>query len=262
MKIYHVDAFSSERFKGNPAGVCITDEPLPVSLMQNIALEMNLSETAFLLRKNESEYTIRWFTPLREVDLCGHATLAAAHVLREKFPSGSCGELFFSSASGKLGIAFEEDSFIRLDYPALGLSPSEDIPAGIGDRSKFRNPRRHSMGLLLEMDSESELLALKPDFKQLGFYDAVCVTVTALSDKPGIDFVSRTFAPAAGVDEDPVTGAAHCALAPYWHERTGKTVFTARQLSKRGGFLRVKFDGERVMISGEAVTVFESDFRH
>ena len=255
--IYQVDAFTRTPFAGNPAAVCVLSEPASERWMQDVAREMNLSETAFLVG-SEDGYCLRWFTPAVEVDLCGHATLASAHVLWETGEARLEETIRFHTRSGLLK-AKRDGDWIEMDFPATPVSPCYPpptlldalsvSPAFVG-KSKF--------DYLVELPTEAEVCAVVPDLRALARLDARGVIVTSRSDSPEYDFVSRFFAPAAGVDEDPVTGSTHCALGPYWQSRLGKAELAARQVSTRGGELRVRVDGDRVRIAGQAVTVLRA----
>jgi PhzF family phenazine biosynthesis protein len=255
--IFHVDAFTDRPFAGNPAAVCFLEEERPDVWLQNIAREMNLAETAFL-RSNGSRWTLRWFTPSVEVDLCGHATLASAHVLWESGRAASDETLRFDTRSGLLSAA-RRDDFIELDFPAEPAEPSP-TPPGLLEALGIATPRlagRNRLDYLIEVSSEREVRSLEPDFRRLG---AACagtrgVIVTAACETADFDFVSRFFAPAAGIDEDPVTGSAHCCLGPFWSARLGKKELLGYQASSRGGTVAVRMNGSRVMLGGRAVTV-------
>lgn len=252
LPIFQIDAFAEAPFQGNPAAVCPLVEWLPDQVLQSIAHENNLAETAFYV-PSEGHYELRWFTPTKEVDLCGHATLAAGHVLLAlKGPSKS--RVTFHSRSGPLRV-FREEGWLTLDFPAQAGVPCE-VPAGMVEALGV-SPRAcyRAMDYMAVFDHETEITALAPDFRRLTVLDLRGVIVTA----PGrfSDFVSRFFAPNYGIDEDPVTGSAHCTLAPYWAERLGKSTMTARQLSKRTGTLRCRVEGERVFISGRTVAYME-----
>jgi len=248
--IYQVDAFNNELFKGNPAAVCILEEWLPEETMQAIGMENNLSETAFIVRV-DAGYEIKWFTPLSEVDLCGHATLASAHVLFNHLNYEEDSIEFFS-ASGILYIKRRKDGLIYLDFPAhkprnvknkevyeeaMGLKPVSALKA---------------KKLMLVYENEQEVLNLNPDFKLLRRMNDVGVIATAQGKD--FDFVSRFFAPAVGIDEDPVTGSAHTHLIPYWSRVLNKKYLSAWQCSKRGGILVCENQDDRVLIGGQAVT--------
>ncbi len=253
--IYQVDAFTSEMFKGNPAAVVLLNAPAEVAWMRNIAREMNLSETAFLTPLAEG-YGLRWFTPQAEVELCGHATLASAHVLWESGIVPASAKIRFSTLSGWLR-ASKNGGWIELDFPSAAATPgdvSEEVIAALGIVPEFIFHSGEKW--LLEYHDEAEIQALSPDFAALRSRPGRGLIVTARSEKPGIDFVSRYFAPWIGIDEDPVTGSSHTILGPYWAEKLHKNHLTAQQVSARGGLLKVRVSGERTYISGQAVTVF------
>ena len=255
--IYQVDAFTTTPFRGNPAAVCVLPEPVSERWMQDVAREMNLSETAFLVGGDDG-YQLRWFTPLVEVDLCGHATLASSHVLWETGEVRPDETIRFHTKSGLLS-ATRDGDWIELDFPATPVSacdPPLALIDGLGVSPVFVG--KSIFDYLVELPSESEVRELSPDFSTLGRLVTRGVMVTSRSDSPECDFVSRFFAPGTGVDEDPVTGSAHCALGPYWKERLGKSELAARQVSARGGELRVSVDGDRVRIAGQAVTVLRA----
>lgn len=260
LPIFQVDAFSSLPFAGNPAAVCLLDETIPDALMQKIAIEMNLSETAFVLPEGE-DHRLRWFTPVAEVDICGHATLASAFVLWEQNILAKEREARFSTRSGILR-AFRREMWIELDFPARPASPivaPDGLTEAIGVSPTFVAKFRDDY--LLEVASEAAVQNLTPDFARLALTDARAVMVTSRATRPGFDFISRFFAPKMGVDEDPVTGAAHCVLAPHWGRILGKTEMTAYQASARGGIVRVRLGDERVFISGCAVLVSAGELR-
>jgi PhzF family phenazine biosynthesis protein len=251
LQIFQVDAFTSKLFGGNPAAVCITDEWLDDALMQHIAGENNLSETAFAVR-DEDRYVIRWFTPDVEVDLCGHATLATAHVLFEHLSHPTDLVEFHSPHSGKLTVERSGDR-LTLDFPADVL---EEIPVPeLVVKALRKTPVKGFRGnsdYMFVFASETEIENMKPDFALLAEQGGRGVIVTAMGGK--VNFVSRFFAPQTGINEDPVTGSAHTTLIPYWARVLGKKKLTARQLSARGGELECEDHGERVKISGQAVT--------
>jgi PhzF family phenazine biosynthesis protein len=258
-----VDAFTSEPFGGNPAAVCILPEARDAAWMQHVAREMNLSETAFLVRRpangDEGGFDLRWFTPAVEVDLCGHATLASAHVLWEggHLPPEETARFF--TKSGVL-TAEKQDDWIELNFPAT-VDRQAEAPAGLADALGVE-PRyigKSRFDYLVEIDGEHLVRDLAPDLSALRRLPVRGVVVTSRAETPGCDFVSRFFAPGAGVDEDPVTGSAHCCLTPYWSRVLGKTEFVARQLSARGGLLRLRLDGDRVRLGGQAVTVLRGE---
>jgi PhzF family phenazine biosynthesis protein len=255
IKMYQVDAFADQLFKGNPAAVCLPDEPIGDGIMQKIAAENNLSETAFVI-KTEGIPVIRWFTPKVEVDLCGHATLATAHVFYHHL--GFTGnELSFSSKSGILKIRKENDLLI-LDFPSEKPRRT-DLPPMLAE-SLGIYPVESLIGktdYLLVYDHREQIETMKPDFVKMGTVAARGVIVTAKGDS--VDFVSRFFGPRVGINEDPVTGSAHTKLIPYWSERLGKKELSALQLSERGGSLMCRDKGDRVEIGGKAVTYFEGE---
>ncbi len=254
-----VDAFTNKPFSGNPAAVCVLPQPVPDEWMRNVAREMNLSETAFLTPQ-DGGFQLRWFTPAVEVDLCGHATVASAHVLWEDGHLPANRQARFHTRSGLL-LADRRGDWIELDFPAKVVAPApapaELLPALGVARAVFVG--KNVFDYLVEVDSEETLKALSPDHSTLRKVPVRGVIVTARSDSGEFDFVSRFFAPGAGVDEDPVTGSAHCALGPYWSERLGKSEFTAFQATARGGVVRVKLAGDRVLLGGQAVTVMTAD---
>ncbi len=252
--LMHVDAFTDGAFTGNPAAVCLLDDPRDAAWMQKVASELNLAETAFLQQAGDG-FNLRWFTPTVEVDLCGHATLASAHVLWETGLLAPASVARFSTRSGVL-TATRRDEWIELDFPVTPDDPVDPPPpalAALG--SAFGYVGRSAFDYLVEVESEQAVRALTPDLRGLQALTARGVIVTARSATPGVDFVSRFFAPASGIDEDPVTGSAHCCLAPFWRRRLGKNAFVARQLSPRGGLLRVTLTGDRVRLAGRAITV-------
>ncbi len=247
--IFQVDAFSSQCFSGNPAAVCILNSWLPTETLQAIAQENNLSETAFVVG-SEDRYEIRWFTPMSEVDLCGHATLAAAFVLFNELGVQS-DMLFFDSRSGELQIK-REGSRLELNFPQdnyKAISGMSELDEALGVHCKEVYLGKSDYMVVLE--NESILRQLKPNFFLLGALEARGIIVTAPGDE--VDFVSRFFAPKEGINEDPVTGSAHTTLAPYWSAKLGKTELSALQISARGGKLHCTLDGSRVKISGEGV---------
>lgn len=279
VQMFQVDAFTSERFRGNPAGVCIPEVRLPESLCQAIATEMNLSETAFLHpvgRKRDAipRFGLQWFTPLKEVDLCGHATLATARVLFSE--TGIDAEtVAFDTKSGAL-FAHRESGKVRIDLPSSPPMLTE-IPDGLFEAlgiTSLVNVARSQGGLtfiLVEVEEEDEVTSLRPDFRALKAIggdappEGVIVTscgVNKRTDGPMPDFVSRVFCPWCGIDEDPVTGAAHTLLGPYWSPRLGgKREMMAEQVSRRGGEMIVRIDGTRVHLIGDAVVVLEGTMK-
>lgn len=251
-----IDAFADRQFTGNPAAVCLLDDERDVQWMQAVAAEMNLSETAFV-RPLSAGFELRWFTPTVEVDLCGHATLASAHALWSENIVASDQAIPFDSKSGRL-ICTQQDNFIELDFPATPVKSAErssELCEALGIEPSFRGTSKFDDLVLVE--SEEALRSIRPDFSKLRALPSRGVIVTSRSNDPQFDFVSRFFAPNAGVDEDPVTGSAHCALGPFWGEKLGKTDMTAYQASSRGGTVRVRIVGDRVFLGGNAVTVLK-----
>lgn len=249
-QIYQVDSFTNQRFFGNPAGVCVLDAPQPEEWMQNIAMEMSLSETAFVVRE-EGKFHIRWFTPTCEVDLCGHATLAAAHIIFGQ--DSNQHKLEFRSKSGPL-MAIKEGEWITLDFPANPPTPCEDtIPFKDILNTTPVAVLRNSFAYVVELTDAQSVRQLMPDMSRIAKLDAEGLLVTAKGDQK-FDFVSRCFFPKLGIPEDPVTGAAHCALGPYWAGRLHQNSFLAQQASARSGELKVELNKDRVMLSGQAVT--------
>ncbi|MGB7376421.1 MAG: PhzF family phenazine biosynthesis protein [Rivularia sp. (in: cyanobacteria)] len=257
--IIQVDSFTNKPFAGNPAAVCVLDSLKDDEWMQNVAKEMNLSETAFLV-KQEDGYSLRWFTPATEVPLCGHATLASSHVLWSENHLSARESARFHTKSGLL-IAKKQEDWIELDFPA---NPSEDIstPPEISEALgvPVKTVMRNSLGYLVEVESENLVKNIKPNFTLLAkLFPEVIVTSIAESNSK-YDFVSRFFCPGLGINEDPVTGAAHCCLAPYWRNKLNKDEFLAYQASSRGGVVKVKYPGEdRVYLRGQAVTVLRGE---
>jgi PhzF family phenazine biosynthesis protein len=249
--IYQVDAFTKTLFGGNPAAICPLEDWLTDEQMQKIAMENNLAETAYLV-KNGADYDIRWFTPAVEVKLCGHATLAAAHIL---FNLGAteANELVFHSKSGPLKVTRNGDT-LTLDFPALPFELVSHVPRGIfeGLGITAAPVYKSSFDYMVILPSQKTIEGLLPDFKELAQVDARGVIATAPGDE--VDFVSRCFFPQSGIDEDPVTGSAHTAMVPYWSQQLGKIKMKAIQLSKRRGYLDCELAGDRVLMSGKAVT--------
>ena len=258
VKVFQVDAFTDEPFCGNPAAVCLLSELRSAEWMQKVAGEMNLPETAFL-RERDDGFDLRWFTPKAEIDLCGHATLASAHVLWEVrlVPRGR--RIEFQTRSGALSASCSE-GLIILDFPAIeeeaARAPDELIEA-LGVTPVYVGKNRFDY--LVEVGSEREVRKAKPDLGRLAEIDVRGVILTARSATEDFDFVSRFFAPGIGIGEDPVTGSAHCCLGPYWRERLGKDTFVAYQASERGGVVHVTVQGDRVLLGGRAVTVLEGE---
>ena len=256
--IFHVDAFAEKPFEGNPAAVCLLDADRSSEWMQSVAAEMNLSETAFIKPLKEA-YELRWFTPAVEVDLCGHATLASAHIMwSERFvkPGEPIG---FHSRSGVLTCRQAGD-IIELDFPATPAAEAKPLPGlleALGVRPLFVGNSKFDTLVIVE--SDETVRRMKPDFNALRNIGTRGVMVSSVSTDTRFDFVSRFFAPGAGIDEDPVTGSAHCCLAPFWSQRLGKVQMTAFQASRRGGVVRMRIDGDRVILGGRAVTVLRGD---
>ncbi|MFD2532913.1 PhzF family phenazine biosynthesis protein [Gracilimonas halophila] len=255
LPIYQVDAFTSELFAGNPAAVVPLDEWLSDEQMQNIAAENNLSETAFFVKEGES-YRLRWFTPTVEVDLCGHATLATAHVLFEElgYPED---ELVFKTRSGLLNVG-KSGNRLLMNFPADHMEKVEAPDVMFQALGIPKTPEVYkSDDYMVVLNSEEEVAALNPDIKMLSEVEARGIIVTAPGDE--VDFVSRFFAPQSGVDEDPVTGSAHTKSTPYWSKKLSKDRLNARQISKRGGDLICEMKGDRVEISGFAITYLKGE---
>jgi PhzF family phenazine biosynthesis protein len=259
LDIYTVDAFTDRAFAGNPAAVCLLTEPRDAAWMQSVAREMSLSETAFLHPQTPQDtgWSLRWFTPAIEVELCGHATLASAHVLWRSGRLAAGETARFHTLSGVL-TAEQQGEWIELDFPARAAAETE-APEGLvdllGGEAVFVGKSRYDY--LVELPSEAAVRGAAPDPRRLASLPVRGVMVTARAAAGPYDFVSRFFAPGSGVDEDPVTGSAHCTLGPYWAPRLGKTELLAYQASARGGILRVRVEGERVRLGGQAVTILE-----
>jgi PhzF family phenazine biosynthesis protein len=256
LTIIQVDAFTNTPFGGNPAAVCLLEEERDDQWLQHVAREMNLSETAFL-RKQKDGFELRWFTPAVEVDLCGHATLASAHVLWEDQYLNWDEQARFHTRSGLLTAERQQDGWIELDFPAKleePTAPPPDLLLALGITSA-EYIGKNVFDYLVEVDSEETLRAMQPNFSLLETVSARGVIVTSRATTPGYDFVSRFFAPLAGINEDPVTGSAHSCLTPYWSKKLDKDEMMAYQASARGGILRVRANGDRVKIAGQAVTV-------
>lgn len=255
VEIVQIDAFTDQLFSGNPAAVCLLDEPADPTWMQAVAGEMNLSETGFLVPVHGG-YDLRWFTPTVEVDLCGHATLAAAHYLLEHKGASWEEPISFFTASGELTAQVGNDGWIELDFPAgtpEAITPPGALLESLG-LVDVVSVSRSRLDYLIEVPSADQLRELSPDFGHLGSIGTRGVIVTSVGE--GLyDFLSRFFAPAVGVNEDPVTGSAHCSLGPYWAERLGKEDLLAYQASPRGGVVRVGVRDDRVLLGGQAVTV-------
>lgn len=265
IRFHQINAFTDTPFTGNPAAICVLDSPISEAAMQIIAREMNLSETAFVLPPDADGLRhLRWFTPTTEVPLCGHATLATGHVLRE---AGEDMPLRFRTLSGELVLHEDPGGGIRMDFPSDVPEACSPPPALI-DALGSEHPQevlRGEKGWIVRLSSEAAVRATTPNFGQLARIDlgplAVVMSVTAPADAEGFDFASRVFAPWAGVNEDPVTGVAHTSLAPYWCERLGHQELRACQVSERGGSLTVRWEADRVQLIGFAVSVAEGTIR-
>jgi predicted PhzF superfamily epimerase YddE/YHI9 len=255
LPIYQVDAFTDKLFGGNPAAVCPLDAWLPDATMQSIAAENNLAETAFFVREG-SGYALRWFTPAVEVDLCGHATLASGYVVFSRLEPGRDSVDFRTMKAGILGVSKRGAELLEMNFPsrpAQEAAPPPGLVAALGGTPQAVLRARNC---LVVYGSADEVAALKPDMAALGKVDCWAAIATAPGNN-GVDFVSRFFAPAQGIPEDPVTGSSHCTLTPYWAKRLGKTELEARQISPRGGALRCTLNGDRVSIAGRAVLYLE-----
>jgi predicted PhzF superfamily epimerase YddE/YHI9 len=257
IRIVTVDAFTNVPFAGNPAAICVLQEPRPEEWMRNVAREMNLSETAFLLPHPDG-FHLRWLTPAVEVDLCGHATVASAHVLWQDGYLARGAQARFHTRSGLL-LADQRGEWIELDFPikiaTVAEPPAELLPSlGVHAVAVAKN----AFDYLVEVESEEMVRSLTPDHSTLRKIPVRGIIVTARSSTAGFDFVSRFFAPGSGIDEDPVTGSAHTALGPYWAGKLGKSEMTGYQASARGGVVRVRLDGDRIILGGQAVTVMEA----
>lgn len=258
LAIVQVDAFTDTPFAGNPAAVCILPAQRDERWMQDVAREMNLSETAFLHREGDG-YRLRWFTPTVEVALCGHATLASAHVLWEGGHLAPSTTARFHTKSGQL-TAERRGAWIELDFPGTIAAPAEPPPGLLAALNvQAVAVGRSRFDYLVEVHNEDVVRRLSPDFTALGRVDARGIMVTSRSSTAGFDFVSRFFAPASGINEDPATGSSHCALAPHWSKRLGKAELVAYQASPRGGVVRTRIQSDRVIIGGQAVTVLRGE---
>lgn len=261
IRIFQVDSFTATPFRGNPAAVCLLEAPAEERWMKDVAREMNLSETAFLL-KREDGYDLRWFTPAVEVELCGHATLASAHILWETGELGRRDRARFHTLSGELWAKLK-DGWIEMDFPTEPeerAAPPEALLEALPEPPVYVG--RNRFDYLVELSSEEAVRGLKPDLALIKKLPARGVIVTAgarAGEDPAFDFVSRFFAPASGIDEDPVTGSAHCCLGPYWGGKLGKKTLVAYQASERGGVVRVGLKDGRVLLAGQAVTVLSGE---
>lgn len=261
IEIVQVDAFTDIAFRGNPAAVCFPDGRASAGWMQDVAREMNLAETAFLLPRADGpgDYDLRWFTPTVEVDLCGHATLASAHVLWETGRLAPQETARFHTRSGVL-TAERRGEWIELDFPSLPeepVTPPGEIARALGVAPGYVG--RSQFDYLVEVASEAVLRGLQPDFALLRQVEGRGVIVTSRSEDGHYDFLSRYFAPSCGIDEDSVTGSSHCALAPYWARKLRRLEMTGYQASARGGVVRVRLEGDRVRLGGKAVTVLKGE---
>jgi len=263
-RIIQVDSFTDRPFAGNPAAVCLLDAPAPEPWMQHVAAEMNLSETAFVHPIEPGPlFRLRWFTPRVEVDLCGHATLAAAHVLWEEKVLRPQAPAQFETRSGRLG-ARRQGGWIEMDFPAEVLdSPIIDqleldrIVAAL--KAPLISAGRNRFDLLVEFADEQTVRELQPDYRPIAAFPVRGVIATSRARSPEFDFVSRFFAPRVGVDEDPVCGSAHCCLGPFWASKLGRAELTGHQVSPRGGVVKVRVEGPRVALIGQAVTVLRGE---
>lgn len=257
--IYQVDAFTTEPFKGNPAGVCLLEKEAPKKWMQNVAAEMNLSETAFMV-KSGRKFKIRYFTPESEIPLCGHATLSSAHILFETGIVREDKTIYFDSPAGDLSVR-KSGNWIIMNFPAYQVEQVQ-IPAvaekllGIKPAELYRTSHGWTLALY---HNEEDIRNLKPDFSRMKDSPFGDLIVTAPSEDTNFDFCVRCFAPAVGINEDPVTGSAHCALTPFWNRKTGREEFFSRQVSRRSGILKVALKGDRVEIAGHAKTIFKAE---
>jgi PhzF family phenazine biosynthesis protein len=262
IQIFQVDAFTVKPFTGNPAAVCILEHAKDDAWMQAVAAEMNLSETAFLLPKGNG-YHLRWFTPTTEVDLCGHATLASAHILYEFGFYEEDEPIEFFTRSGKLISRFD-NGFIELDMPRrdpIKIAPPASLIEALG-KQPVSTATFEDKSILAEYESDEFIRDFLPDFKKLSTLDFNDVVITARSEDPKYDVISRFFAPRLGINEDPVTGSVHCLLGPFWAEKLGKEKFLAYQASPRGGEVRVRLTKDRAFIGGKAITVLRGDLVH
>src|SRR5688572_18330873 len=259
VSLTYVDAFSDGPFTGNPAAVCLLREPADASWMQHVAAELNLAETAFVVRRPDHDFDLRWFAPAVEVDLCGHATLASAHVLWETGTLDASTAARFHTRSGLLTAARAGD-WIELDFPstpAAAIDPPPGLLEAMGVTAKYVG--RSPFDYLIEVADEAAVASAAPDFMRLKKISTRGVMITAASADPKYDFGSRFFAPGAGIDEDSATGSAHCCLSPFWQGRLGKNAFVARQLSRRGATIKVVVAGDRIKLAGKGVTMMRGE---
>ena len=258
--VIQVDAFTDKPFAGNPAAVCVSDAPIEDAVMQQIAAEMSLSETAFLYPlEDEGNYRLRWFTPTDEIALCGHATLASAHVLWTEGYLSTDIKARFQTRSGEL-LASRQGERIQLDFPVQPVHDAAISPAMVAamNHADIVHGARNEFNYLVELRSHQAVVNIKPDLDKLAKLPYQGVIVTSIGDSP-YDFVSRYFAPAIGIPEDPVTGSSHCSLAPYWQTKLGKDTMVAYQASARSGVLHIECTPDRVYISGQAVTILRGE---
>ncbi len=255
-----VDAFTNKTFGGNPAGVCVLDRDVDTDWMRSLAKELDLPATAFV-RHHIDHFDLRWFTAVRELEFCGHGTLASAFALWQRGLAQSGTAIRFESKRGALGASDQGGGWIELDLPADPAPSAQTAPAALLDALHV-TPRfvgKGSLDYLIELDSQEQVEALSPDFQLLKTVQARGVIVTSRAASKEYDFVSRFFAPSVGIDEDPVTGSAHCLLGPYWQKELDKSVLAAYQASERGGVLRLRLAGDRVKLSGQAVMVMKGE---
>lgn len=262
LPLFHVDAFTNVPFKGNAAAVCMLDEPREDAWLQHVASEMNLAATAFLYPQDDG-YRLRWFSAQVELELCGHGTLASAHALWEQGHLANDAQAIFYTRGGRLTANRTEENWIELDFPA---KPEESVEAtatlkeSLGVTPDYVG--KSQLDYLVEVTSEEVVRTIQPDFGKMVTLPARGVIVTAVANPgSGYDFVSRFFCPSVGINEDPVTGSAHCVLSPFWSKRLGRKQLTGYQASTRGGVVRVRLDGERVHLGGQAVTVLSGKLR-
>lgn len=257
LPIYQVDAFADAVFRGNPAAIVPLENWLPDAALQAIAAENNLAETAFFVPQSDGRYHLRWFTPEVEVDLCGHATLATAWVLLNKL-APHLSKVDFETRSGQLSVALEgESGRLEMDFPARIAKPADAPAALLSGLGAAPAEVLEAAAWLAVYESAEQVHALKPDMAALAGLEKYGVIATAPGDRPGVDCVSRFFAPRVGVPEDPVTGSAHCTIVPYWAQRLGRNTIHAYQASKRGGHLYCRFDGQRVRMAGSCAPYLE-----
>ncbi|MHB8109284.1 MAG: PhzF family phenazine biosynthesis protein [Syntrophorhabdaceae bacterium] len=258
MKIFHIDAFTNRPFHGNPAAVCILPHPKIDSWIESIAAELNLPVTAFIIRQADG-YMLRWFTPVAEVDMCGHGTLAAAHIIWQESLARPDSGINFYTRSGTLR-AWKEDDWIGLDFPSM---PAQPIPEPEGLRNVLGVPfiyvGKNGYDIIVEVDSEQTVRSLDPDKDALRQLPMRGLILTGRSDNPEYDFVSRFFAPSLGISEDAVTGSAHCCLAPYWAKRLSRMQLKGYQASRRGGVIKMNIRDDRIHLFGQAITVISGN---